>query len=50
VSCSEDPREGWSRYCWDAVAGDGTNDGTMNRAGDAGDYPLLGIDQPCAAR
>lgn len=51
VSQSEDPRDGWLLYWWNAVIDDGVcNDpdvdsctGTYNEPGDAGDYPSLGI-------
>ncbi|HET7618494.1 MAG TPA: CARDB domain-containing protein [Vicinamibacterales bacterium] len=51
VSRTEDPRDGWLLYWWNAVVDDGlcndpsvnTCDGTYNEPGDAGDYPSLGI-------
>lgn len=49
VSISEDPRDGFHYYWWDAVQDDGAcNDpdgcpGVAFRPGDAGDYPSLGI-------
>jgi hypothetical protein len=50
VSLSEDPRDGWWIYWWDAVVGDGAcNDpagcpGSEFLPGDAGDYASIGID------
>jgi hypothetical protein len=44
VSLTENPLDGWFLYWWDAVAYDGLNDGVVNKAGDAGDYPSMGVD------
>jgi uncharacterized protein (TIGR03437 family) len=49
VSRTENPLDGWYLYWWDAVAGDGSaflgNAQRGNRAGYAGDYPYLSVDQ-----
>jgi hypothetical protein len=44
VSQSEDPKDGWYLYWWDAVAHWGKTDDKIYQPGDGGDYPSLGID------
>ena len=51
VSKTEDPRDGWHRYWWDATKDDGKCNygencaGTQFSPGDAGDYPYIGINR-----
>jgi hypothetical protein len=51
VSLTEDPRDGWWIYVWNAVVDDGACNnpagcpGSKFLPGDAGDYPSIGIDK-----
>jgi hypothetical protein len=44
VSQTEDPKDGWYLYWWDADAHWGAVNDNVYRVGDAADYPSIGID------
>ncbi len=44
VSLTEDPKDGWYLYWWDAVAHWNKLDDVIYRPGDGADYPAIGID------
>jgi hypothetical protein len=44
VSQTEDPKDGWYLYWWDAVAHWGAVNDAVYQPGDGADYPCIGID------